>query len=358
MKLPIRRSTIYRLLGLLSSTLGACTIPVGGHMELAYEVSHTIASPRVPFYRYDASRVIEIRYTSAGNTYEAYWLVDRDRGIDRPLTHEPEDACSRFGSTGWHLMFNTFEDGKSPATALLPHFASDDPELLLFAEAIPREFTWPERAKSDLYRTALELSTLVSHDGGRHFALRNIVLNPPPALAPRTESGAQYADYSDIPVRVSKFSKLHFLIVRNGVAYIGLGNVVVSEGASYAESIVYHMGKPIAVFAFDPRDTTDLLRARLLQGAALRQFALPEFDAGTHRMDKALLDRVNPPINSGTDEATRRAYIESLRKDFPEWAAQQHAAIGRRRFQTTDERSRMIDKATAKGDPCAGWVPY
>lgn len=336
--------------------LAACS-GVGYRVELAYVVDHAIASPRVPFYRYDERRMIEVRYTQGGTLNEEYWLVDPARGIDVPLTHQAPSTCTRFGGTAWRTMFNHFRTGSTPSVALRPHYASDDPDVLVFSQA-PEEFFWPKTTESDDEgAVATRFDILVSLDGGRHFASHQVLLHPPPTRPSRQGDGPQYADYSDIPVRVDQFSKVHFIVVRAGVAYVGLGDVDAMPSAPPG-SIVRHLEQRIAVFAFDPRDTRRLPRARLVHGAELRNFALPIFDAATHRTDEALLERARPPGSVAYDEADRRRYVNALRAEFPAWAAQQNIDIGRQRYATSSERTKAVEAASKRGDPCAGWGPY
>ncbi len=342
----------------LALSLTACADLIAPGMQLAYVVDHAISSPRVPFYRYDDTRMIEVRYTQSGTEGATYWWVDPARGIDVRLTHEPPPKCERFGDTYWRTMFNTFDAGRNPTVALRPHYASDDPEVLVFAQGVPNEF-WQKigEAEGDI-GTAVQLLTLVSFDGGRHFSKHQVLLHPAPGRAPRQSNGQQYADYSDIPIRVDKFSKLHFIVVRAGIAYVGIGNVDAMRGVAPADVMTMHLGQPIAVFAFDPRIDDPSRRARLLRGAELRDFALPQFDITTHRTDEALLARVRPIGSVAYSEDNRRRYVESLRAQFPAWAAQQHIDIGRERFATTSEHTEEVEAAAKRGDPCAGWVPY
>lgn len=354
------RDALRRLIPVcLALSLTACADLIAPGMRLAYVVDHAISSPRVPFYRYDDTRMIEVRYTQSGTEGATYWWVDPTRGIDVLLTHEPPPKCTRFGDTAWRTMFNTFDAGRNPTVELRPHYASDDPAVLVFARGVPTEF-WQKigPAEGDI-GTAVRLDTLVSFDGGRHFSKHQVLLHPAPGRLPPEQDGTQrYADYSDIPIRVDKFSELHFLVVRAGIAYAGIGNVDAMRGAARLEPMVMHLGQSIAVFAFDPRVDDPLQRARLLHGAELREFVLPQFDVTTHRTDEALLARVRPIGSVVYSEDNRRRYVESLRAQFPDWAAQQHIDIGRERFATAAEHTEEVEAAAKRGDPCAGWVPY
>ncbi len=350
------RRRIARLaLGLLfaAGLLDACAYGPGNH--LAYVADHPIASPRVPFYRYDAKRMVEVEFVQDGTERSRYWFVDPARGIASLLSDRPTPAC-QFAAPAWDTSFNTFEVRLPTLVELPPHYASDDPDLVMFARAVPTgiwQKTGPGEHDLD---TAWQLDTLVSQDGGRHFSLHSVLLNPAPAKAAPQGDGPQYADYSDIPVRVDRFSELRFLIVRGQTAYLGLAKVTPTREQRWSDVTVNFLGRPTAVFAFDPRSTEALPRARLLRGTELTQFALPLFDQTTHQTDAGLLARARPSGSVVYDEEDRRKYIEALRPQFPQWAAQQRVEIGRQRFLTTEERLAYVEAARKRGDPCAGWA--
>lgn len=356
MRTPRTGHRIARLiLGLLfaAALLGACAYSPSGH--LAYVADHPIASPRVPFYRYDANRMIEAEFVQDGTERSRYWFVDPTRGIASLLSDRPTPAC-QFASPPWDTVFNTFEARLPKTMKLPPHYASDAPELVVFARATPASI-WQKTAPGEYdLDFAWQLDTLVSQDGGRHFSLHYVLLHPAPKKAAPQGDGPRYADYSDIPVRVDEFSELVFLVVRGGTAYLGLGQVTPMRENRWSDVTVGFLGKRIAVFAFDPRSTEALPRAKLLRGTELTQFALPLFDQTTHQTDAGLLARARPSGSVVYDEEDRRKYIDALRPQFPQWAAQQRVEIGRQRFLTTDERLSYVEAASKRGDPCAGWA--
>lgn len=332
-----------------ASIAAACALAgcaSASHFDLAHVALHPIASPRVPFYRYDATRVVEVEYIERGTAVARYWLADRARGIDSLISDRAVPAC-RFDAPAWLTMFNVFEARLPQPVELRPHYASDDPDVLVFARAVPTVFRAPG-ADLDAFR----LDTLASFDGGRTFVQRNVLLNP----APQSHPDARHADYSDIPMRVTQFSKLHFLIVRAGVVYAGFEGITPRVEVAPPRSTRQHLGQRIAVFAYAVRDADPLPRARLLHGAELSSLALPAFDAGTHATDAALLARARPPGPVGYDTTQRRTYVEALRAQFPQWAAQQRIDLGRDRYLTTDERLAYVEAARKRGDPCAQWA--
>jgi len=312
----------------------------------AYIADHPIVSPRVPFYRYDDTRMVEVDYVAGGNLNARYWLVDRARGIDAPITEDATPAKCPYSGGTWIGAFHHFEARLNPSVRLPVHYASDNPDLLVFADNAPRKYM-----PKDETDYGYELYMLVSTDGGAHFALRSVLINPPPRRRP----GEQYADYSDIPIMVDDYDLVRFVVARAGTVYVGFGNARPSAAAP-PDALVMHQGERTAVFAFDPASPAPQQRARLLHGAELLGFALPQTTLATHGTDAALLARITPPGNVVYNEDARRRYVESLRTQFPQWAAQQRVEIGRERYLTTNERLWYVDAARRRGDPCAAWA--
>lgn len=260
-----------------------------------------------------------------------------------------EDAtpskCLYSGGT-WIGPFHDFEARLNPSVQLPVHYASDNPDLLVFASSAPSKYM-PEN--ETLYGYKLDM--LISTDGGAHFAVRSVLISPPPLRRP----GERYADYSDIPIMVDDYTLVRFVVAHAGTVYVGFGNAHPNKAAP-SDALVMHQGVRTAVFAFDPTTPTPLQRARLLHGAELLSFDLPQTSLATHGTDAALLKLITPPGDVVYSEDARRQYVKSLRTQFPQWAAQQRIAIGRERYLTTNERLWYVDAARRRGDPCADWA--
>lgn len=316
--------------------------------EAAYVRDHPIVSPRVPLYRLDGERRIEIELVDTGSRSQRMWFVDAARGIDRPLDPDSDPGCP-YASFGLPGMFDGYE---SDATHdLLPrHYQFDDPQVLVFADRGLAKTWFHIGGRED---SGIGLRTVLSTDGGRSFSWRELMMETPYRWLP----AEQRYDYSDKLLNFSTtYSTVRFLLVRGGTAYLGLGRVDarLQSGLTRSDINRQYQGGPIAVFAFDPQFPGNEIPVRLLQGRELHAFELPSPAATAHAVDGAVLDRIRIPNDGVTyDAAARGRYVERLRKEFPEWAEKQVIDIGRPRYETASERSRSIEEADARGDRCA-----
>lgn len=327
---------------------GCAGIASNLHAEAAYVRDHPIASPRVPLYRLDNDRRIDIELVDTGSRSQRMWFVDAARGIDSPLdpSADPECPHASFGLPG---MFDGYESGATHE--LLPrHYQFDDPQVLIFADKGLAKTWFDADGKKG---SGIGLRLMFSSDGGRSFSWRELVMETPYRWLP----AEQRYDYSDKLVSFGMtYSTVRFLVVRHRIAYLGVGRVDprMRSGLPRSDINREYQGDPIAVFTFDSRFPDPEIPVRLLQGRELDSFELPDPTAMAHAVDGAALDRIHIPNNGVTyDEASRRRYVESLRNEFPEWAAKQEIKMGRPYYETNRERSKRIDAATALGDRCA-----
>jgi hypothetical protein len=333
--------------------VGACMAGCAGvtsnfHAETAYVRNYPITSPRAPLYRLDAERRVDIELVDTGSMSQRLWFVDAARGIESPLdpSAKPECPHAYFGLSG---MFDAYES-RVTHTLMPRHYQFDDPDLLVFADkGLTKD--WFEAGEKPDWGIGLRL--MVSTDGGRSFAWRELAMETPYRWLPAEE---RY-DYSDKRIHFNTtYSTIHFLVVRNRTAYLGMGRIDprIESGLLRSDINREYQGDPIAIFAFDPRFQGKEVPVRLLQGNELHSFELPSPTATAHAVDDAVLNRIHIPNHGVTyRQDLRRQYVEGLRGEFPEWAAKQNLKIGRIRYETNSERSRRIDAATARGDRCA-----
>ncbi|MGH8026660.1 MAG: hypothetical protein ACREO0_08025 [Pseudoxanthomonas sp.] len=327
---------------------GCAGIASNSRAEAAYVRDHPMVSPRVPLYRLDDDRRVDIELVDTGSRSQRMWFVDPARDVDSPLdpSADPECPHASFGLPG---MFDGYESGATHAP-IPRHYQFDDPEVLVFADKGLAKTWFSAAGKKD---GGIGLRLMLSTDGGRSFSWRELIMETPYRWLP----AQQRYDYSDKLVSFSTtYSAIRFLLVRNQMAYLGMGRVDprVQSGLSRSDINREYPGDPVAVFAFDPRYRGDEIPVRLLQGHELRSFGLPNPAATAHAVDRAVLDRIRIPNNGVTyDQAARRQYVESLRSEFPDWAAKQNIKIGRPRYETNRERINSIDEAAAQGDRCA-----
>lgn len=330
---------------------GCAGIASNLHAEAAYVQDHPIASPRVPLYRLDAGRRVDIELVDTGSRSQRMWFVDPARGVDSPLDPTADPGCphATFGLPG---MFDGYESGTTHELHQR-HYQFDDPEVLVFADKGLAKTWFDANGKKD---SGIGLHLMLSTDGGRSFSWRKLIMETPYRWLP----AEQRYDYSDKLVSFSAtYSTIRFLVVRNRIAYLGVGRVDprLQSGVQRSDINREYQGDPVAVFAFDPQFPGADIPVRLLQGQQLFSFELPDPTATAHAVDGAVLARIHIPNNGVTyDRASRRQYVESLRNEFPEWAAKQKIKIDRPHYETNRERSKRIDAATARGDRCSRHV--
>lgn len=276
------------------------------------------------------------------------WFVDAARSVDSPLDPSADPECP-YASFGLPGMFDGYESGVTHG--LLPrHYQFEDPDILVFADKGLVKTWFNVGGKED---SGIGLRLMLSTNGGRSFSWRELIMETPYRWLP-TE---QRYDYSDKLVSFSAtYSSVRFLLVRNRIAYLGVGRVDprIQSGLLRSDINREYQGDPIAVFTFDPRFPGEEIPVRLLRGKGLDSFELPDPTATAHAVDDAVLNRIHIPSNGVTyDRASRRRYVESLRNEFPEWAAKQDIKIGRPRYETNGERTKRIDATMARGDRCA-----
>ena len=327
---------------------GCAGIASNLRVEAAYVRDHPITSPRVPLYRLDADRRVDIEWVDTGSTSHRLWFVDDSRGIDSPLHPDANPQCPH-ASFGWTGMFDGYES-KLTQQFFPRHYQFDNPDLLVFADQGLAKDWFKTGEKPDW---GIGLDLMVSTDGGRSFSSRSLVMETPY----RWLSAEERYDYSDKRIHFNTtYSTVRFLLVRNRMAYLGIGEIEPRIGSGLRRSDMNreYQGDRIAIFAFDPWFQGKEIPVRLLEGQELHSFELPVPAVAEHAVDAALLRRIRIPNNGVTyDQALRHQYVESLRAEFPQWAAQQNLKIGRIRYETHGERSKRIDAATASGDRCA-----
>lgn len=322
------------LLGFAALCAGCSSVLSNLSAESAYPFGHAIVSPRVPLYRLDAHRRIDVEFVYAASASSRLWFVDAARGIDSPLDQDASPECpyAHFGPPG---MFDA-------------HYAFDQPDLLVFAERGLVKAVFVSDGKEGW---GLALRMLVSSDGGRSFGSRQLIMESPVRWLPAEE---RYDNSDRLLELGTSSSAVRFLVVRKRVAYLGIAGARPPHASGLKQADVNrdYFGDQIAILAFDPESPARQIPVRLLRGAELRSFALPDPGDAVHAVDAGLLARVRIPGGVAYYEDERRAYVESLRNEFPDWAARQKPKIGRLRYETNSQRSKRIEAAEARGDQC------
>lgn len=335
----------WPIVGCLIICLTGCANLIAPYIEYAHARNYPIVSPRVPFYQYDATRRIDAQFIEIGVEYMRFWFVDPERGIDNVISVGPPQRCE-FSTSSLNRLFEDFEAFDKPSIRMPIHYASDDPDLLVFVNGGPSAFS----ATSTVNAFSHRLSVIVSENGGRSFVSREPVLS----ISKSWLKDQQRWDDTEVLVSVSESSHVRFLVVRLGIAYVGIDDANPGNDLRYEDILRPYLGRSyIAIFAFDPRDPREGQRARVLRGDELRSFQLPVVVATTHRADQALIKRARPSGRVGYHENERRAYVEGLRPDFPEWAAAQRIDIGSPEFETRSDRETRIAKTKNRGDACS-----
>jgi len=319
----------------LSTVLCGCASLIEDGMELQYAVMYPVRGPEYVLRNLGGDRYLLAQWGQGVRTNidRRVRYYDRNTGV---LTVLPDDVhVARMGYLA---------DVRGAV-----RYDSDSPLQIVFFNTRDTHYNGycdEDRARRTVDATGqtrcTELDLVLSLDGGRSFAWQRVKI--PSA------------------VRVSS-REYEFAIVRKNTLYLGIyldnlnipdkccigpgGDLVTKSGIVYARRFNaetdpdHHflgvVAMPLPANEGKPLPAGDIPK---LAGSMLLGRALLDFDLGQPMKH---LPRQPPPaptlpVHVGNDRAAKKAFVESLRADYPEWAA----------HQTTDGLPRRTQYMSAK----------
>jgi hypothetical protein len=345
----------------LPCLLGGCMSMIAGGMVLEYPVSYPMRSPEYVLRDLGGNRYLlgQWKVPMNGNSSLRTRYYDRNTGL---LSVLPSDvAIVREGYTANVLGILRYE--------------SDSPlQLAFFADRWTGYNPYCEQPEKPATANAPKrpcgyMEIVLSLDGGHSFAWRRI--NIPTPLGRNGGSPRQY----------------EFAIVRSGTLYLGLyvspgtfpdiccyaadGTLGDRQGVPYArrfsgQALADKNAVFLAVLAMPlPENDGKALPAehipKELSAYLLNGPALLAFDPG---QPMALLEtppaKGPKPPTGHYKRADRRDYIESLRADYPEWAAHQtlDGIPWREQWMTTEKINGLRARQPLLPDDPVEWVRF
>lgn len=339
----------------MAGLLSGCANIFGSGVDFEYAVMYPLRGPEYVLRDLGGNRYLLGQWSQGlqTNVGQRVRYYDRNTGV---LSVLPDDVhVSRMGYVGDVRGAVRYE---SDSPLQIVFFNTRATHFSGYCDADPARRAVDETGQS----RCTELDLVLSLDGGRSFAWQRVMIPSVFKVSPR---------------------EYEFAIVRKNTLYLGIyadninmpndccigpdGNLITKSGIVYArrfnaETDSDHHFLGVVTLPLPANDGKPLPAAQIpkLSGSMLLNQALVDFDLG-RPMKHLEQQPPQPPklsIPASYDREARKAYIESLRADYPEWAAHQTADWLPRRTQymSSQEIRALRAKLPAPDNDPVEWV--